>query len=831
MMTRRKLFVGLLTSMMVLWLVVFQANSEPPELCSPFPLELTSFRAHTSNPIFKSGQDSAWDRQIRERGWVLADGDQWRMYYTGYDGTEEGRRMLGLAISSDGVQWERAFEEPIHNAGWVEDVCVVYDRNQYYLFAEGKPQAHWMTSSDGIHWESQGPLDIRTTKGEPQIEGGATPTVFVEGGTWYLFYQNTGGVWLAKSHGPSVWTNVRDEPVIHAGPEVYDRGKLAADQVIKYGGRYYMYYHGRSERPGPSPQFGTHLAASNDLVSWTKYPGNPVIGNNLSSGIVVDDGSRLRLYTMHDAVRLFWSDPKSADSTLQQIDFESGQFDGVRLSGRNQSVVANPTGTGKVFRAHVPRRDERSEISFGRHIPGDFKWEGQTRFYAWDLYLPADFTPSGRHTILAQWHRWQPGMNDRLSWAKGSPNVFAIDRETGRYHISLSYQNDPDDMSRKARSRFVGDTPEAISYQDDLGRWIHWSAQVRWSASGKGHFVLYRNGRPVVSHEGPNYLNLPEGPYFKCGIYTGDPWDGEPSQTTAFFDNVTINEVTVTPAVKLESAVHVIPNIAYVEGDNPRQQLDLVLPEQPTVSGPLPVVVLIHGGGFRKGSRDGYLGRAKQYAATGRYAAATIGYRLSGEAIWPAQIHDCKAAVRWLKAHAAEYHLDRSRFAAGGGSAGGHLAAMLGVSAGVADMEGKLGKHLDQSSRVACVVERYGPTDLLTMNDAPGKMDHNAPDSPESALIGGPIQEHRQRARSASPTTYVTGDDAAFLILHGEDDMSVPLDQSHRLHRLLREAEVPATLIAFPDAGHGLKGVRGLLDHELEFLDRHLWNDRNQDRQ
>ena len=270
---------------------------------------------------------------------------------------------------------------------------------------------------------------------------------------------------------------------------------------------------------------------------------------------------------------------------------------------------------------------------------------------------------------------------------------------------------------------------------------------------------------------------------------------------------------------KSQDTVRVFAIIRFAGTDNPRQQLDLGVPTKPTIQGPLPVVVLIHGGAFRHGHRSGYLKRAKEFASTGRYAAATVGYRLSGEAIWPAQIHDCKAAVRWLKANATNFNLDVKRFAAGGVSAGGHLAAMLGVSGGVAELEGQLGNHLDQSSRVACVIDRFGPTDLLSMNDAPGKMDHNAPGSPESELIGGPIQENKQLARRASPTFYVSEDDAAFFILHGRDDMSVHHDQSVRLCDALKAVNVQCELVSIPQAGHGLKGVDGLLQKEIRFLD------------
>ena len=183
------------------------------------------------------------------------------------------------------------------------------------------------------------------------------------------------------------------------------------------------------------------------------------------------------------------------------------------------------------------------------------------------------------------------------------------------------------------------------------------------------------------------------------------------------------------------------------------------------------------------------------YVQTGRYIAASINYRLSEHGIWPAQMHDCKAAIRWLRGHAETYGIDADKIGVIGTSAGGHLVAMLGTSGGINDLEGALGAHRDQSSRVSAVVDYFGPTDFLTMNDFPGRMDHDAPDSPESKLIGGPIQERKRRVRSASPLNFVTADDAPTLIVHGADDPLVPIDQSIRLHRALVSVDVPAAMI------------------------------------
>ena len=242
-------------------------------------------------------------------------------------------------------------------------------------------------------------------------------------------------------------------------------------------------------------------------------------------------------------------------------------------------------------------------------------------------------------------------------------------------------------------------------------------------------------------------------------------------------------------------------DLAYVANGHARQNLDLYLP-----SGypQLPLIIWIHGGAFRMGSKEGLEFDAVplEYLALG-YAVASINYRLSQHALFPAQIEDCKAAVRWLRAHAEQYKLDPNRFGVWGPSAGGHLAAMLGTTGAATAFE--VGGHLDVSSRVQAVVDYFGPTDFLQMDDQrlPDGQLHNPPDSPESQLIGGAIQEHRQRVAQANPITYVTNDAPPFLIVHGDCDPLVPYQQSVLLDAALRQAGVPVTFYTVVNAGHG----------------------------
>jgi acetyl esterase/lipase len=273
---------------------------------------------------------------------------------------------------------------------------------------------------------------------------------------------------------------------------------------------------------------------------------------------------------------------------------------------------------------------------------------------------------------------------------------------------------------------------------------------------------------------------------------------------------------------RVPDSVTATRDIPYAGTDHPRQQLDLYLPKQRRTDQPLPVVVFIHGGAWLGGDKRGEGGQVARFAATGEYTGVSIGYRLSRDAIWPAQIHDCKSAIRWIRAHAKEHNLDPDRIGVMGTSAGGHLVAMLGTSGGVPDLEGDLGEQDDQSSRVTCVVDFFGPSDMLTIGDYPSRLDHKSPTSPESLLLGGPLLEMKDAARSASPTTHATEDDPPFLIVHGDNDQVVPFNQSERMHAALVAARVPSIFIRIEGGGHG--GFNGSeLDRRVKlFFDKHL---------
>jgi len=267
--------------------------------------------------------------------------------------------------------------------------------------------------------------------------------------------------------------------------------------------------------------------------------------------------------------------------------------------------------------------------------------------------------------------------------------------------------------------------------------------------------------------------------------------------------------------VALQAEAHdMIPNIEYAVADGISLRLDLYLPQDAT--GPVPLVLWVHGGAWRAGDKH------PTYAPETlgeSYAVASVNYRLTDVAQFPAQIHDVKAAVRFLRGNADRYGLDPDRFGAWGSSAGGHLVALLGTSCGNADVEGTLGDHLDESSCVQAVCDFYGPTDFLVLLDERGGRDARR-SMPEDALLGGPVEENIVLATLASPIAHVDPSDPPFLIMHGSDDATVPVEQSIAFDAVLQEADVESTLIVIDGAGHGFP--RTEIGPVKTFFDRHL---------
>lgn len=255
-----------------------------------------------------------------------------------------------------------------------------------------------------------------------------------------------------------------------------------------------------------------------------------------------------------------------------------------------------------------------------------------------------------------------------------------------------------------------------------------------------------------------------------------------------------VRKTNAKQAAALPAGVRVERDLEYTSRGEQRMLLDLYLPEKRSDK-PLPVVVWVHGGGWNAGSKDRC--PATFLAAEG-FAVASINYRLSQEARWPAQIDDCREAIRWLRREAKARGFDAEHIGVWGGSAGGHLVALLGT----------LDVPTDEatSSRVQAVCDWYGPSDLLTMPPnvlSPGKTEADLAKANGAQLLGGIVRDRPELARRASALYQASAGDAPFLIMHGDEDPQVPLEQSTRLHAALKAAGVESTLEVLPGGGHG----------------------------
>jgi acetyl esterase/lipase len=282
------------------------------------------------------------------------------------------------------------------------------------------------------------------------------------------------------------------------------------------------------------------------------------------------------------------------------------------------------------------------------------------------------------------------------------------------------------------------------------------------------------------------------------------------------------------PLAKTDNIKNKWLNISYATASD-AQKLDIYLPE--TGEGPFPVIVSIHGGAFKMGDKADMQVTPMLEGLKRGYAVVSINYRLSGEAIFPAQIQDVKAAIRWIKANAKQYKLNADKLATWGGSAGGHLAAMAGTTGDVKELEELSQGNEKYSSRVQAVVDWFGPINFNTMDaqfkiSGKGKTDHNEANSPESELVGKKITEATDLVKSANPATYITKDDPPFFIEHGTVDHLVPTEQSvdfaKELEKVLGKEKV--TLQLLEGAGHGTPhfSTQENLNCVFNFLDKLL---------
>ncbi len=275
----------------------------------------------------------------------------------------------------------------------------------------------------------------------------------------------------------------------------------------------------------------------------------------------------------------------------------------------------------------------------------------------------------------------------------------------------------------------------------------------------------------------------------------------------------------------LPAGIRMEKDLTYIPNGDAAQKLDIYLPEKPSDK-PLPLIVHIHGGGWRGGNKF-------PCPVTGMvlkgYVVASVEYRFTPKAIFPAQIQDCQAALRWLRARSKEYNFDPNRVGVIGGSAGGHLSALVGTAGGKKAFA-SIGGHEEQSDRVQAVCDIYGPADFSTVmqqaaedKNAKNIFQWNTPSDPYSSLIGTKLDD-KPKADAVSPVHYVSQDNPPFLILHGTHDTLVPLAQSEQFAAVLKAKGVEVWLQKLPGSGHGgpAFGKPAVGQLTQNFFDKHL---------
>jgi beta-1,2-mannobiose phosphorylase / 1,2-beta-oligomannan phosphorylase len=255
--------------------------------------------AHSGNPVLSAGPPGSWDENIRERMWVIHDAGRFHGWYGGWKGKYNKNTLnlvhLGYATSEDGIHWTKYPRNPVFSERWVEDVCVVKSGDTYYLYGEdeteNKTVIHLLTSTDGVKWTPRGNVLEKTA--DSDWEGGwvGTPLAWREPKQWYMLYEGgpPGDIGLATSPDGIRWHKSRENPVLtNAAKGAWDDAVVGPSSILNRNGRYYLLYI------GGGPQFRDGLAVSTDLVHWTRYPRNPIIGD--MSAVIVDTADRHLLY-------------------------------------------------------------------------------------------------------------------------------------------------------------------------------------------------------------------------------------------------------------------------------------------------------------------------------------------------------------------------------------------------------------------------------------------------------------------------------------------------------------------------------------------------------
>lgn len=246
-----------------------------------------------------------------------------------------------------------------------------------------------------------------------------------------------------------------------------------------------------------------------------------------------------------------------------------------------------------------------------------------------------------------------------------------------------------------------------------------------------------------------------------------------------------------------QPAFRKVSDLVFAEADGRELLLDLYLPEAAKAP---PLIVYVHGGAWRAGSKDsmpltGLLGEG--------YAIASVEYRLTPDAPFPAQVHDIKAAIRFLRGNQDRYPYDSCKVAIAGSSAGAHLAALVGVTNGTTELEGRVGPYLDQSSEVQAIIAYFGASNLLTILDQSTPRGLNVRKPALQLLLGGQPEQQRQLAILASPVFHVDRSDPPLLLLHGDQDPQMPINQSHELQGKFKSLGLSVALHVLHGAAHG----------------------------
>ncbi len=275
--------------------------------------------------------------------------------------------------------------------------------------------------------------------------------------------------------------------------------------------------------------------------------------------------------------------------------------------------------------------------------------------------------------------------------------------------------------------------------------------------------------------------------------------------------------LAISAGTQLHGAPKPTKDITFAEADGHPLKLDLYLPKK-TKSPPL--VIFIHGGGWNQGS---YKSCLTHWLTDYGFAVASISYRFTDKATFPSQVHDCKAAVRWLRKHADDYGYNADRIGVAGNSAGGYLSLFLGVTSGDKTFDGKIGSALKQGSEVHAVVDYFGPSDFIERSKAqPNKTEK--PKSPVYRLLGHSVTKNPQRAKLASPVSHVRKNSPPLLILHGDNDHIVQLSQSELIHKAYEKAGAESELTVIEGGNHGGKAffTKARKNQVAQFLEKHL---------